>query len=633
MALSPEQEAFVNGSLDGHSHLIAGPGTGKSTTSVELMRRLANQSPAPRSHMITFTRAATRELQETFDGDDADLTVKPPATAHSFAMSVIMKVDPTRRIRMADKWETRQIIEEVIKMRLNAAGHSVDIKTVRDLTKEMAAGWESLDEDRLELIDKDPALALAFIGAWKEAQSRFGFFHVSEIPFLAGELLEDHPIDVGLDVLVVDEFQDLNRAEVKFIELLSNQMRIVAIGDDDQSIYGWRHANPQALLEFPAKYGVVSYSLSLCHRCGERILDPAVALISTAAGRAAKSPLISVATDPGTFAHLRFETDSEEYDGVVQMIRHRIASGVPPREIAVLARSSAEKFRPHLESRLAPHGIRLTNPNLVKEVLQENLEVRRLLALGRMLDDPEDSLAWFAWLKCTSGVGDVALAKLYALACERGETVEQVIGSLATTGFSEVAGAARARLQESVVLAREIVARWQAELAEVSLGAGGWGEWLLSHGDLAALTEDARRLFTDVGSFLLDSGDARLGDLINRIEPTAQDLESQARDAVRLMTMNSSKGLTVDSAFIIGVDNITVPSPRGDPNEELRILYVAMTRAKRFEVISYAVQKHDATAQIGRAHYGDRRRTTLFNGIPLIPAPSDGATFVAAMGP
>lgn len=133
---------------------------------------------------------------------------------------------------------------------------------------------------------------------------------MSEIPFKAVQLVEDIGIeDLDLDVLVVDEFQDLNAAEVKLLRLLSPRVQIVAIGDDDQSIYSWRNAAPTALLRFCDEFGGEPFELTMCRRSPAAILDPALEVIGAMPGRAPKGRLTPHDADrPGMFAQLRFRT-------------------------------------------------------------------------------------------------------------------------------------------------------------------------------------------------------------------------------------------------------------------------------------------------------------------------------------
>ena len=100
-------------------------------------------------------------------------------------------------------------------------------------------------------------------------------------------------------------------------------------------------------------------------------------------------------------------------------------------------------------------------------------------------------------------------------------------------------------------------------------------------------------------------------------------------NAVRLMSMGQSKGLTVNTAILLGVDDDTVPNPRGsNEDEERRILYVAMTRATDFCAVTFAQQRTGTTARVGSAGTGRRQRSRFLGGNPAIPSPIDGADYI-----
>ena len=486
----------------------------------------------------------------------------------------------------------------------------------------MAAGWESLDHAKLELADTEPVLASAFLGVWREAQEKLGFLHVSEIPYLACQLLEDQTVDVELDVLVVDEYQDLNRAEVKFLELLSAQLNIIAIGDDDQSIYGWRQAAPEALLEFCDQFAAGEFILTACFRCGADILAPANAVIASAPSRPAKPSLTSCRTEPGEFVHLRFDTSDDEFDHVAEIVRHRIESGVAPSEIAILVRSSASRFRSELQRRLDPSGITLTSQDWAKAVLNNEPEVRRLLVLGRLVTDPEDSIAWLSLLNNTRGIGWPSLFKIYLEACGSNRSLYEELGHQESQAFPCLTKVPSDRIERALSEVREVLAEMHGESEGVILGPGGWGEWLLDHGDPSLLSDDARNIFNTVGGTLVANGETALYDFINQLPALAVDLADDDPDSVRLMTMASSKGLTVNTAILLSVDDSTLPHPSGGRDEERRILYVAMTRATDFVVVSFAETRSGSTATVGTSNWArslTRRLLSVSKMRPLRP--------------
>ena len=584
--------------------------------------------------MITFTRAATQELQEKFTDAEVALTDRPPSTAHSFALWLLMR-NRHEKLRMADDWEKRSLIEEAVAARMKEAGHTSNIDQVRKLTEEMASGWQSLDEEQILLSDLDPILAAGFRGAWTEAQRTLDFVHVSEIPYKAAQLVEDMGTDdLDLDVLVVDEFQDLNAAEVRLLKLLSDQVQIIAIGDDDQSIYSWRNAAPSALLRFCDEYSATPFELTVCHRSPAAVLDPALEVIGAMPERPAKARLVSSDPDrPGVFAQLRFKSSEREFDGVVDIVKKRLAAGIEPHDIAILVRSSADKFRNEMLARFEDEGIRITNTDWIKNALKET-ELRRLVAFARLIADQSDSLAWMGLLHETTGIGDATLMRIYGFACEEKISFGTAIEKGRSSNFNFLSKAPRTRVAAAVEELHAVLNDLRGKHEGALLDERGWGGWLVKHARKDSLSEDAVTILESAGEQVASSStsghDAGLGGFINQLQPLALDLANTQDGAVRLMSMTQSKGLTVNTAILMAVDNDTIPLPSGDEDEERRILYVAMTRASECCIITTATYRHGATARIGSAGKAKRQRTRFLQGLPpSVPAPQDGPTFVS----
>lgn len=623
----------MNHAQQGHARLLAGPGTGKSFASVAFLENLAGMDDPPRCNMITFTRAATQELQEKFSNAEVAITERPPSTAHSFALRLLMR-ESQEKLRMADDWEKRYLVEEVVAARMREAGHSTTIGEVRKLTDEMASGWESLNEKQILLSDREPELAAGFRGAWTEAQRTLDFVHVSEIPYKAVQLVEDVGIDdLDLDVLVVDEFQDLNAAEVRLLKLLADQVQIIAIGDDDQSIYSWRNAAPSALLRFCGEFGATSFQFTQCYRSPAAVLDPALEVIGAMPGRPVKARLVPNDPDrPGCFAQLRFANSNREFEGVVDIIKKRLAAGIEPDDIAILVRSSADRFRRELSGRFEAEGIRLTNSDWIKNALQET-ELRRLVAFARLIVDPSDSLAWMGLLRETPGVGPTTLMRIYGFACEQRTSFGAAIERGRDSEFEFLSNAPRTKVVAAVEEIHAVLSDLSGEHEGALLDESGWGGWLVQWARKDSLSEDAATILKSVGEQVArsstNSHDAGLGGFINQLQPLAFDLANSQGGAVRLISMAQSKGLTVNTAILMAVDDDTIPLPSGDEDEERRILYVAMTRASECCIITTATYRHGATAKIGSAGNAKRLRTRFLRGLPSnVPAPQDGPSFV-----
>jgi DNA helicase-2/ATP-dependent DNA helicase PcrA len=145
---------------------------------------------------------------------------------------------------------------------------------------------------------------------------------------------------LSVDLLLVDEYQDLNRADIKLIRLIAESgFAVVAIGDEDQSIYGYRHAAPEGIREFPSDFKIDAkddYRLTISRRCGAAILKSAQDLIEQAPGRPRQAPMKPFdRSKPGDIAYLRFDDMAQEAQGVASIVAARIAAGVPAKNVIV----------------------------------------------------------------------------------------------------------------------------------------------------------------------------------------------------------------------------------------------------------------------------------------------------------
>ncbi len=218
--------------------------------------------------------------------------------------------------------------------------------------------------------------------------------------------LSDHPPKV--DLLLVDEYQDLNAADIRFIAAHRDLgIAVVAIGHDDQSIYGWRHADPAGIRRFCDEFAPAEdYTLTMSRRCGHRILAAANELIATAAKRAVKPPFQPIeGSAPGTFAYLRFPNGCTEAAGAAAIAAARIDAGVAPGEILLLVRSLDDRWRRVLDPHFVALGLKIAATDWVKEAMTDP-RLRAGIALGRLYEEPTDFLAWWAVTEgLTPGVG------------------------------------------------------------------------------------------------------------------------------------------------------------------------------------------------------------------------------------
>lgn len=622
MTLSDEQKRIVAHPRGRHARVLAGPGTGKSFTSVALFEELLVADPGCRIQAVTFARTAAREFQEKIDAHGALGTARS-STVHGFALQQLLKHKaPTlpMPLRVAGEWEEQKIIQADLLQGLKTAGHKVKASVVSDLLGELSAGWESLDPEKVLHFEADPALAAAFYGLWQEHRWFYGYTLKGELTYQAGQHLADVPeASVDIDVLLVDEYQDLNRADIRLIEQVAARgADVVAVGDDDQSLYSFRNAAPDGILKFLDTFsGAADYQLTLSQRCGPRLLSPAMAVIAATPRRPAKAGLtFRPDAAPGEFAYLRFDNDSAEIEGLADLVQARIEAGVEPNKIALLARTGAKVWAKEFAAAFEIRGLKLASSVWVREVLAED-ELRRAIALGLLTQNREDSLAWRTLIDAIPGFGQKALGRLVALR-NGTESFAQLVLRQAQEGFGSFPPALRDRLASCV---RETTTILDAlDLRGSDLDATGWGGWLLAQVADPGISADATRLLTMVGE-VVPVGEG-LGAFLAQLEPTGTELAENEPDSVRLMTMVRSKGLTLDTTVILGAEDEILPFERdGGMNlaEEHRIVYVAMTRATALTVVSWVGRRNGALARRGRGKPGAGRRPSRLLSIPGVP--------------
>ena len=145
------------------------------------------------------------------------------------------------------------------------------------------------------------------------------------------------------------------------------------------------------------------------------------------------------------------------------------------------------------------------------------------------------------------------------------------------------------------------------DLEGADLGEGGWGTWLAQQAPSLGGCEDAfRELLIDIDEIV--DRTTGLGSLLSQIRPVGKDIRSgRAAGAVRLMSMSGSKGLTVKATLIMGVEDGVIPHPKANPEEERRLLYVAMTRATDYLYLTWAGRREGPTARTGAPNVGQGR--------------------------
>lgn len=624
-----EQKEILRHKPDSHARVLAGPGTGKSATLVALIDALRGGEAPPRLKLLTFTRAATGELAKKV-AEHPIAAAERPSTIHSFAISVLLRNPGVggfpEPLRIADDWETRQIVHPTLARRIG-----VQSRRINNLFLELAANWEALEPRQHPKVDpKDRA---RFLGGWQEHREIYGYTLLAELPYALKNALQDHPDLEGVDydLLIVDEYQDLNACDLEALHLIAERgCAIIAAGDDDQSIYSFRRAAPEGIRRFPTDYcGCGDYSLTITHRCGSRIIDWASFVIEGDPSRPLKKPRLRSAesSPPGEVAFLAFAGAKAEAQGVGQLI-HRLVEreGIPPPEILVLLRGDYQgAFSRPMKEALQKLSIPYSDPDAVNQMLAET-DNRRMLATLRLLVHRTDSLAWATLLKLRTGVGDSFGDCIYERARSSRQQFGQALLEAYEEGFPDAPTASSRRAKDLIgdVLSWVDARRPLPDHEEND----GWGQWILSTaGDdvVPGPSESLTELLLALDELV--EPEIELGRYLGQIGPVGKDLAQTESQGVRIMSMAASKGLTVQAAILAGLEEGILPRPDADLSEERRLLYVAMTRAKKFLFCTWARRRQGPTARAGQGRVIQRRTPSPFlRGGPMNS--EDGGTYI-----
>lgn len=408
----------------------------------------------------------------------------------------------------------------------------------------MAARFEALSDDLVIEANIDPELRTAFISEWQKQRAVFGYSLFAEMPWYAYEMLIDHPeVDLGgLEILVVDEYQDLNACELRLVAALSGHgVSVIAVGDDEQSIYSWRMADPAGIRRFVTDYPkAVRFELTEARRFGQTILDISQDLIATSPNRdPLRSPITAMANaDPGVFSYLRFADEHDESDGIVRIVQHYVESGVEPERIAVLSRSDFHgNWTASIREGLGEIGVATRNIRAAADPLRSD-DARTIIACARLLMDEKDDLAWWTLLKLQAGCTDEYIRGLADSAFERGQRFHQVIQI-----HNEEPPAGTTRSRNAVQDAIDSIDSLRREIADVPEEGS-----FLDLSDAIArikglnLDDDYVGLVYEIEKRLKEqSPDLTLTDLLGQLEPVARDLALEA-GGVAVMTIAGSKG-------------------------------------------------------------------------------------------
>ncbi len=621
MQLNPEQQAAVD-HRGSPLLVLAGAGTGKTRVITNRVTRLLEQGvPSWRILAVTFTNKAAAEMRERILHQAPEVPEVERlwvGTFHSICARILRRygeaVGLSRNFAIYDTDDQLRVMKRVLK-ELNIDDRQLAPRAVLGhLDKAKNRGLPVAQLERLGLDEPVNSLSkkagLRYEKLLRAADAAdFGDLLVLAVELLAnaghgapGSQLADLDPALGLKRrflhVVVDEYQDTNPVQARLISLLSERAELVVVGDDDQAIYGWRGANVAQILGFPDEHpGCKIIRLEQNYRSTGHILSCADAIIRRNSGRLGKT-LWSELGDGHRVKIRQLSDEHHEARVVVEQVLDAITEDIPAHEIAVFYRTHAQSRV--IEEALAGSAIRYAIYGGLG--FFERREIRDLLAYLRLLTNPASDVDFERIVNVPPRkIGDTTVGHLRAHAATRGVSLMATLGELEQTGLPS---ATCRRLEGFKSLMDELAKAHAAkvplgELASLVLTATGYREALAAEQseDSQDRLENLQEFVGALDEFSAENPEQTLADYLEQVSLTAQsdDRGDQGR-RVRLMTIHSAKGLEFTRVILTGMEEGVFPHGRSlqDPSqmeEERRLAYVAVTRAKRDLLITYAARR------------------------------------------
>ncbi|MFH1919741.1 MAG: UvrD-helicase domain-containing protein [Planctomycetota bacterium] len=647
MDLNPAQlEAATT--LSGPLLVLAGAGTGKTRVVTYRIARLISRRTRPeRILAVTFTNKAAREMQQRAAALIGRRTRQKPeiSTFHSLCVRVLRR--HIRRLGYPDSFAiydrgdqesvARSVLREIkvtdAALRPGDLLHIIGRWKTASVKPDRAANMAETDREHLA--------AVAY-RRYQKALKAAGAVDFDDLLLLTEELFRRFP-EVRrqeaerFDHVLIDEYQDTNGSQYRIVKALAADHRnLCVVGDDDQSIYGWRGAEVAHILRFTNDWPDAKVvRLETNYRSTREILAWANRLIAFNRQRHQK---VLRATCRGAQPQiLQLEDDETEAKTVVQRIRSRIEKKLGrPRDFAILFRTNEQPRAFEMELRRAEVPYVLVGG----QSFYDRKEVRDVMAYLKLLVNPRDEVSLLRVINTPArGIGRTTVTRLLEDAVARGEPVWDAAGCASRPEYASqlawrAVGDFRALIQRhrNAVKKRPLV-----EVVVELIGQIGYREELArvypSAEEQQARWEAVEEVVNALGGYCRRAAKPTLAGFLQEITLTGHenDREDESRferDAVALMTLHAAKGLEFPEVYMVGMEEGLLPHRRsveadGDAvDEERRLCYVGITRA---------MKRLTLTLALSRLKWGKARPTVPSRFLYEITGQADNPNYAAAV--
>ena len=624
----PQREAASI--LSGPLLVLAGAGTGKTRVITYRMANLIAHGIRPdRILSVTFTNKAAKEMRErALKLIGKQFKLRPiVSTFHSFCVRVLREdIDSLgypKKFAIYDRSDQESAARTALRDIRLGDGTMKPSDLINRISKWKMQGIQDHEASSHVEADFDFLAAMAYKRYQKQLRA-CGAVDFDDLLLLTVKLFKDFP-DVlqrhqsKFDHVQVDEYQDTNGVQFQLIESLVKPHRnICVVGDDDQSIYGWRGAEVEHIINF-AKYfpNTKTVRLENNYRCTDRILECANRLVKHNRLRHDKT-LIPHKKSGSQIRLQAFEDETAEAEGVVQEIAYLISElGVKPKQVAILFRTNEQPrvFEQEMRRQKVPYML------VGGQSFFDRREIRDLLAYLKAIESSRDEVSLLRIINTPArGIGDTTTEKILQRAVKKGVTFWDFVPEASAEGLVP------AKTLTALVKFRELLQRYGQAMNSDPKNLAEHCRQLVREIDYESeiakqykeeTQQETRKTILEefinsIGQYVERNEDPSLTGFLETTalmdrEDEADRNEKQEQDAVRLMTLHSAKGLEFPRVYLIGMEEGFLPHKRSieadsekDIAEERRLAYVGVTRAMDHLTLTRAKS---------RMKWGKRRET------------------------
>ena len=607
-ALNPEQRRAAE-TLDGPVLILAGAGSGKTRALTYRVANLIDHGvPAWSILALTFTNKAAREMKDRVRQLIGEEQAEEAwiSTFHSTCARIlrrdIEKIGYTRSFVIYDDDDQQRVLKEIYKQ-LNIDDKFIPIRETKGKISDAKNKLMTPDEwFAKSMRDRRTSMIHDIMTVYEKRMKALNALDFDDLLMKTLELLADHPpvLEVyrrRFRYVLVDEYQDTNKTQYELVRLLTAESRnLCVVGDDDQSIYGWRGADIRNILDFEKDYpDATVIKLEQNYRSTSNILDAANQVIAHNGGRKDKT----LWTEHGSGEKIRLYCAQDERDEaawIVQKVEELRKNGSSLGQMAILYRTNAQSRVP--EEMLMKAGV----PYRVfgGQKFYERKEIKDIIAYMRVIANPADDISLTRIINVPKrAIGDATVETLAAYAAKEGIPIFSALNDLPEELGSRARNSVAAFFQLMTMLTAMKECMGLEEFVDLLIEKTGLEEQYRKEDTEEALNriENIREFRGSISEFAEMGEEPTLEAYLENVSlVTDLDRAETRSDYVTLMTLHSAKGLEFDNVFIPGMEEGIFPSSRSVDEEnrleeERRLMYVGITRARKRLYLSRAEER------------------------------------------